>query len=89
MRVAKLREQAAAREMERHYTKEQILEAYLNQINFGHGWFGIDAAARHYFGKPAAQLDARRGGDARGAAEVAPHLRSDRASAAREGAPRL
>ncbi|NUR18206.1 MAG: penicillin-binding protein, partial [Gemmatimonadaceae bacterium] len=52
----KVREQEAAREMERHYTKEQILEAYLNQINFGHGWYGIDAAARHYFGKPAAQL---------------------------------
>ncbi len=52
----KLREQEAAREMERHYTKEQILEAYLNQINFGHGWYGIEAAARHYFGKPAAKL---------------------------------
>jgi penicillin-binding protein 1A len=52
----KLREQDAAREMERHYTKDQILEAYLNQINFGHGWYGIEAAARHYFGKPAAKL---------------------------------
>jgi penicillin-binding protein 2D len=52
----KLREQAAAREMERHYTKEQILEAYLNQISFGHGWFGVEAAARHYFGKSAARL---------------------------------
>lgn len=52
----KLREQAAAREMERHYDKEQILEAYLNLISFGHGWYGIDAASRHYFGKPAAQL---------------------------------
>ena len=52
----KLREQEAAREMERHYTKEQILEAYLNQINFGHGWYGVDAAARHYFGKTAARL---------------------------------
>lgn len=52
----KLREQQAAREMERRYTKEQILEAYLNQISFGRGWFGIDAAARHYFGKPAARL---------------------------------
>ncbi|MBX9929127.1 MAG: PBP1A family penicillin-binding protein [Gemmatimonadaceae bacterium] len=52
----KLREQAAAREMEKHYTKAQILEAYLNQINFGHGWYGIEAAARHYFGKNASRL---------------------------------
>jgi penicillin-binding protein 1A len=52
----KLREQAAAREMERHYSKAQILEAYLNDISFGHGWYGIEAAARHYFGKPAAEL---------------------------------
>ena len=52
----KLREQAAAREMEKHYTKEQILEAYLNQINFGHGWYGVEAASRHYFGKRASQL---------------------------------
>lgn len=52
----KLREQAAAREMEKHYSKEQILEAYINQINFGHGWYGVESAARHYFGKPAAKL---------------------------------
>ena len=52
----KLREQAAAREMEKHYNKEQILEAYLNQINFGHGWYGVEAAARHYFGKAASAV---------------------------------
>jgi len=52
----KLREQAAAREMERHYNKAQILEAFLNQISFGHGWYGIESASRHYFGKPASQL---------------------------------
>jgi penicillin-binding protein 1A len=52
----KLHEQQAAREMEKHYSKEQILEAYINQINFGHGWYGIESAARHYFGKPAAKL---------------------------------
>jgi 1A family penicillin-binding protein len=52
----KLHEQSAAREMERHYSKEQILEAYLNQISFGHSWYGVEAAARHYFGKPAARL---------------------------------
>ena len=52
----KLREQVAAREMEKHYTKEQILEAYLNQIGFAHGWYGIEEAARHYFGKSASKL---------------------------------
>ena len=52
----KLREQAAAREMEKHYSKEQILEGYINQINFGHGWYGIESASRHYFAKPAARL---------------------------------
>ena len=52
----KLREQSAAREMERHYKKDEILEAYLNQIHFGHRWYGIESAARHYFGKPAARL---------------------------------
>jgi 1A family penicillin-binding protein len=52
----KLREQQAAREMERRYSKEQILEAYLNTINFGRGWYGVETAARHYFGKGAARL---------------------------------
>lgn len=52
----KVREQLAAREMEKHYTKQQILEAYLNQIHFGRNWYGIESAARHYFGKGAAEL---------------------------------
>ncbi len=52
----KLREQEAAIEMSRHYSKEQVLEAYLNTIYFNHGRYGVDAAARYYFGKPAAQL---------------------------------
>jgi penicillin-binding protein 1A len=54
--IRKLREQAAAREMERHYSKQQILEAYLNLIHFGHRWYGIESAARHYFGKSASKL---------------------------------
>ncbi|HYD54070.1 MAG TPA: PBP1A family penicillin-binding protein [Gemmatimonadaceae bacterium] len=52
----KVREQMAAREMEKRYSKEQVLEAYLNTINFGRGWYGVEAASRHYFGKPAARL---------------------------------
>src|SRR5687767_8778055 len=52
----KVREQRAAIEMEKRYTKDEILEAYLNQIAFGHGWYGIEAASRHYFGKTASRL---------------------------------
>ncbi|MEP6778988.1 MAG: PBP1A family penicillin-binding protein [Gemmatimonadaceae bacterium] len=52
----KLREQTAAREMERHYSKEQILEAYLNQISFGRGWYGVELAAQHYYGKSASEV---------------------------------
>lgn len=52
----KFKEQQAARAMEKRYNKEQILEAYLNQIHFGHGWYGIESAALHYFGKGAASL---------------------------------
>src|SRR5258708_5289576 len=51
-----LRQQSAAKEMEKHYTKQQILEAYLNQVDLGHNWFGIESAARHSFGIWPAQL---------------------------------
>ena len=54
--MRKLREQKAAIEMTRRYSKQQVLEAYLNQINFGHGWYGVETAARHYFGKSAAHV---------------------------------
>jgi len=52
----KVREAELARGLERHHSKAEILEAYLNYINFGHGWYGVAAAARHYFGKPATEL---------------------------------
>lgn len=52
----KLREMRLALELEQRHGKERILESYLNWIYFGHGWYGIEAAARHYFGKGAAQL---------------------------------
>jgi penicillin-binding protein 1A len=53
----KLKEAKVAREIESVYTKDQILEAYINQIHYGHGWHGIETAAQHYFGKPAAQMN--------------------------------
>ena len=52
----KAREAELARALERRHTKVEILEAYLNYINFGHGWHGVEAAARHYFGKHASEL---------------------------------
>ena len=52
----KLREQEAAREMMKRYERMQVLEAFLNQVDLGHGWFGIEAAARHYFGTSASRL---------------------------------
>lgn len=54
--LRKLKEAKVAKEIERVYTKGEILEAYLNEINFGHGWYGIETAAQNYFGKPAREL---------------------------------
>jgi penicillin-binding protein 1A len=42
--------------LEHHMTKDQILELYLNSIYFGAGTYGIDAASRFYFNKPASQV---------------------------------
>jgi penicillin-binding protein 1A len=53
----KLKEAKVARELEDIYSKEEILQAYINQVNYGHGWHGIETAAQHYFGKPAVQLE--------------------------------
>lgn len=53
----KLAEMRVARMIEARYSKEQILELYVNHVYFGNGAWGIDAAARTYFGKPATRLD--------------------------------
>ena len=54
----KLKEAVLALELEHRYTKDRILEIYLNQIYFGHGAFGVEAAARTYFGKSVHELNA-------------------------------
>ena len=43
-------------EIEAHYGKDEILEGYLNTINYGHGKYGIENASRFYFGKSAKNL---------------------------------
>jgi penicillin-binding protein 1A len=52
----KLKEAILALELERRYTKDRILEMYLNHIYFGHGAFGVEAASRTFFGKPVIAL---------------------------------
>jgi penicillin-binding protein 1A len=52
----KLKEMALAIELERDYSKDQILEMYFNQIYFGEGAYGVEAAARTFFDRPLAQL---------------------------------
>nr|WP_157057677.1 PBP1A family penicillin-binding protein [Calditerricola satsumensis] len=52
----KLKEALYALQLELHYSKTRILELYLNQIYYGHGAYGIQAAAQTYFGKDAKDL---------------------------------
>jgi 1A family penicillin-binding protein len=53
----KLGEARVARQIEGRFTKAEILELYVNQIYFGSGAWGIEAAAQEYFGKPASELE--------------------------------
>src|SRR4051794_36245668 len=52
----KLAEMIVARRIERTFTKQQILEMYLNQIYLANGYYGVEAAARGYFGRTAMDL---------------------------------
>lgn len=57
----KVKEALLTAQLERRLDKRRILELYLNVVEFGPGIYGAEAAARHYFGKPAADLSAREG----------------------------
>ncbi|HYY87898.1 MAG TPA: PBP1A family penicillin-binding protein, partial [Chloroflexota bacterium] len=53
----KVREIALAYQVDRRYSKDQILEMYLNRVYFGNQSYGVEAAAQGYFGKSAHDLD--------------------------------
>ncbi|NNH74492.1 penicillin-binding protein [Nocardia uniformis] len=57
----KLRELVISVKMAQEWSKDDILTAYLNTIYFGRGAYGIDAAAKAYFGKPVSELDVAEG----------------------------
>ena len=53
----KIKEALLAIRIERTYSKDEILELYMNQIYFGAGTYGIEAASRKFFGKPVSALE--------------------------------
>jgi penicillin-binding protein 1A len=55
--VRKFREAKVARQLERRFSKERILELYLNQISLGAGAYGVESASQRYFGKPVRQIN--------------------------------
>ena len=57
--LRKLSEAALTIHLEEHVPKRRLLEIYLNVVEFGIGIYGAEAAARHYFNKPASQLSER------------------------------
>ena len=52
----KIKEVITAIQIERTYTKDEILEMYLNSVHFGHGTYGVQAAAKRFYGKQAHEL---------------------------------
>ncbi len=74
----KLQEAVMAYKLEQVYTKDEILEMYLNYIYFGHGAYGIEAAAKTYFGISAKSLTlsqaALLAGIIKGPSHYAPHI---------------
>jgi 1A family penicillin-binding protein len=83
----KVQEALLAIRIEREYTKEQILELYLNKMYFGAGLYGAEAAALGYFGKPARALTvdeaALIAGLVKSPSTLAPTVNLDRAIARR------
>lgn len=77
----KLEEAVLAMQMERIYSKDEILEMYLNYVYFGAGCYGIEAAALNYFGVSAEELSIAQAADLAGILKspstYAPHLNKE------------
>jgi penicillin-binding protein 1A len=81
--IRKFKEAVLAHRFDSYLTKDEILEFYLNYVNFGRGGYGAQAAAIAYFGKDAKDLtlaeSAMLAGIPRGPSIYAPHLNKERA----------
>jgi len=84
----KLMEIRVARQIERAFPKDKILELYLNHIYLGEGAYGVEAAAQEYFGKSASQLTlpeaAVLGGLPKAPSQINPRANRERAQARRD-----
>jgi len=83
----KLTEVVVAARLEEQYTKDEILELYLNKVYFGDGLYGVEAASLGYIGKPASAVDvseaALLAGLVKSPSSYAPTVSLDRATARR------
>jgi penicillin-binding protein 1A len=83
----KVKEMILALKIERAYSKDEILEMYLNQIYFGSGAYGVEAAAREFFGKSVTELNigeaALLAGLPKNPRDYSPHYHLDKALARR------
>ncbi|MGN7938866.1 transglycosylase domain-containing protein [Virgibacillus sp. 6R] len=74
--------------LEQNYSKEQILEGYINTIYYGHGVYGIEAAANYYFGKSAKDLSLAEAallvGIPKGPSTYSPYVNQEKAEARQE-----
>jgi penicillin-binding protein 1A len=81
----KVREALLALKIEGHFTKDEILTFYLNRVYFGSGTYGLEAASRRYFGRPAKNLTlyqaAMLAGLLRSPSRDNPHVDPERAEA--------
>ncbi len=77
----KMEEAVLAYQMEQRYSKDEILEMYLNYVYFGGGFYGVEAAAQGYFGRSASELTLAQGamlaGILKSPSRYAPHLHMD------------
>ena len=95
----KIRETLLALWLEHRFTKDEILEIYLNRVYLGAGTYGVDAAAHRYFGdvgvttRPLSERDDRRAAEGAGAVQPDPRPRprrgAHRAGARQHGRSRL
>ncbi|MFN3961054.1 MAG: transglycosylase domain-containing protein [Parvularculaceae bacterium] len=74
----KIQELLLALWLENEFTKDEILTLYLNRVYFGAGAYGVDAASRRYFGKPASSLTLAESAILAGLLKAPSHLAPDR-----------